>query len=183
MALSNSHELAWAAGFFDGEGNIRAKRVRWRTRSYVYPAIFIPQIHPYALERFQHAVGCGKVSGPYTSSQRDGIIRQPQWYYQTYGFKEVQPVVIAIWPWLGPVKRAQARAAMLASRRESPALIVRGEAIGNSKLTAVDVIRIRSLRAQGYGASELGRMLGVTSRTIRDVLTRKTWAHVFSPVD
>jgi hypothetical protein len=112
----DTHEVAWAAGFFDGEGNIRAKRVNWKERSYLYPVIFVPQIHPYVLERFKRAVGFGKISGPFTSCSRDGITRQPQWVYEVFAFEQVQAVCISLYPWLSPVKRAQVSDALLACR-------------------------------------------------------------------
>jgi hypothetical protein len=104
----DTHELAWAAGFFDGEGNIRVKRLRPTAsregdRLRGYAVIFVPQIDPRVLERFRSAVHLGKVMGPYAKSHK-----QPQWHYEVYTFEKVQAVVALLWRWLSPVKRQQA---------------------------------------------------------------------------
>lgn len=57
-----STELAWAAGFFDGEGNVGFSRpARRRPRIHVQVA----QVHRSPLDRFLRAVGHGTVNGPY----------------------------------------------------------------------------------------------------------------------
>jgi hypothetical protein len=118
--IPDTHELAWAAGFFDGEGNIRAKPNNQHARIYYHPVIFIPQIDPQVLERFRHAVGRGKVSGPYDRT-RYAPNRQPQWYYEVYSFDQVQAVMAMLWKWLSPVKREQARVVFM-KRKEQPKL-------------------------------------------------------------
>lgn len=56
-------ELAWAAGFFEGEGCVSTGR----GRQYMYLVLNITQNNLYPLLRFQNAVyGHGKVYGPYT---------------------------------------------------------------------------------------------------------------------
>jgi hypothetical protein len=102
-------ELAWAAGFFDGEGHTgyanRNKRVR----------ASINQIHPEVLNRFRAAVGgLGTVSGPY---DRPG--GQPMYRYAVSGFEETQAAVAMIWKYLGSVKREQARNALATCRKET----------------------------------------------------------------
>jgi hypothetical protein len=108
----DTHELAWAAGFFDGEGNIRAKPNKQWTCVYYHAVMSINQIDPQVLERFRLAVGgLGKVSGPYDRSRYSGAFsRQPQWTYEVFSFERVQAVTAMLWNWLSPVKREQARA-------------------------------------------------------------------------
>jgi len=106
----DTHELAWAAGFFDGEGNIRAKPNKQWACVYYHPVLFIPQVDSRVLERFRQAVGgLGKVTGPWDRT-RYAPNRKPQWYYEVYSFERVQAVVALLWKWLSPVKREQAHA-------------------------------------------------------------------------
>lgn len=97
-------ELAWAAGLFDGEGHVRTNGPRR------YPTINIKQAGglyaaPEVLERFRRAVGyLGYLYGPVLD---DDEAHRPQWNYDAHGFETVQMVLCALWPWLGPVKRAQ----------------------------------------------------------------------------
>jgi hypothetical protein len=100
-------ELAWAAGFFDGEGStltVDAKRK--------YPWIAITQggtvdAPPAVLVRFRAAVGnVGHIEGP------DVYVDQPdwlaRWVFRVAGFELVQMVLGLLWHQLGEVKRNQA---------------------------------------------------------------------------
>lgn len=101
-------ELAWAAGFFDGEGStLSVDRVR------MYPWISINQGGtldgpPDVLVRFRRvAGGIGHIDGPRVF--RDHPDWLPLWNYRVAGFELVQAVIAVLWHHLGPVKRAQAR--------------------------------------------------------------------------
>ena len=54
----------------------------------------------------------------------------------------------------------------------------RGEKQGGAKLTANDVIDIRSLRAFGAEGRALARAFGVSEASIAFICQRKTWRHV-----
>lgn len=57
----------------------------------------------------------------------------------------------------------------------------RGEAHGNSKLSAADVVLIRSLHVPGsreFGGVALGRRFGVRHTTINMIVRRRHWTHV-----
>ncbi len=105
-------DLAWAAGFFDGEGTTCG------SHAARYPHLSVSQAGtveepPQALVRFQWAVGgLGLISGPV----RDPHGRRPKWAFHMSGFECVQAVVAMIWPWLGNVKREQATRALLTFR-------------------------------------------------------------------
>lgn len=96
--MVNREELAWAAGFFDGEGNVRS-------RNEPQTPILMVQIgqrhSAFVLHRFHKAVGVGTV-GQYTSTKR-GLTH----YYRVYGFEKVQTVMAMLWPFLSEVKKAQ----------------------------------------------------------------------------
>lgn len=59
-------ELAWAAGFFDGEGS--ASVLKAQRDKYAYPRLSLSQKNIIPLERFHKAVGYGKI---YKSKTRD----------------------------------------------------------------------------------------------------------------
>ena len=107
MSQSNI-DLAWAAGFFDGEGNIRFNRysngnARKHQRAYGTLVIQLAQIDRRVLDRFQFAVGVGKVYGPYAPRQGN---RRPVFIYSAAGHK-AKLVYDLIAPYLSPVKIKQ----------------------------------------------------------------------------
>jgi len=92
---TNTHELAWAAGFFDGEGTTYADKAH---------SIFISvgQKNPALLYRFNSAIwNLGKVYGPYNNC----------YSLRVTTFAKVQQVMVLLWPYLGEEKRAQAKKA------------------------------------------------------------------------
>lgn len=62
--------------------------------------------------------------------------------------------------------------------RLHPEKMFRGEANHNARLTTMAVRDIRERTAQGAHRSELAREYGVTRQTIKQVVLRKSWAHV-----
>lgn len=99
----NMIELAWAAGFYDGEGcscitkssyyNKQGKQPRYRL------VVTVSQkTNAFVLNRFNKAVQLGKIHGP-------DINFQYRWSVTT--FEEVQAVICLLWKFLSPVKRKQ----------------------------------------------------------------------------
>lgn len=113
---ARDHELeaAWAAGLFDGEGTFRTYRdprlsAPWRGVSMSLPQASATDV-PETLVRFRRAVGTGSVTGP--RMVPSAWSRLPQYRWQATGRHVVSAAAKVIWPWLGPVKRAEMRAAM-----------------------------------------------------------------------
>jgi hypothetical protein len=100
-------ELAWAAGFFDGEGSTIARSYASRPL-YRQLNVTVPQSGhdgvPLVLVRFQKVMsGMGRISGP----EADSL------YMLRYGAREEVRLVLALmWPYLGEVKRTQATRAI-----------------------------------------------------------------------
>lgn len=94
-------ELAWAAGFFDGEGNAYFKN----GGSFALQAA---QVHREPLDRFRAAVGTGKVYGPYKARAGN---RQPYYSYAVSGLK-AEEAYTSLRPYLSSIKRQQADAAL-----------------------------------------------------------------------
>jgi len=113
-------ELAWAAGFFDGEGYTGLLTGR-TLRSHVV------QTDARLLQRLQAALlGLGTIDGPRNSSNPR---HSPQWLWRVSGFANVQAVIAMLWIFLSEVKREQARKAIttyLSSRHRGNALCALG---------------------------------------------------------
>lgn len=92
-------ELAWAAGFFDGEGCTSLSR----NRQYKLLAMNIGQVDRQPLERFVAAVGINKrILGPYKKGKN-----KPYYEISVNKFEEVQYVMCQLWKWLCKPKRDQ----------------------------------------------------------------------------
>lgn len=96
----DTHELAWAAGFFDGEGST----VRMNGK-YARMQLAQSESGIGTLRRFRRAVGAGSVVGPnkYKSS-----IGKPQYVWVCSNLEDCQFVLARLWKWLGLQKRGQA---------------------------------------------------------------------------
>ena len=107
ISVLDRAELAWAAGFFDGEGSTIARTYRDRP-GYYQLNVTVPQACadsvPPALLRFQGAMlGMRQISGP----------ANDHGYMLRFSARdEVHRVLQLLWPNLGEVKRAQATAAI-----------------------------------------------------------------------
>lgn len=93
-------ELAWAAGFFDGEGCVTYRAQTGQL------CLSIPQVDRRVLDRWIEAVGVGMVRGPYKmGAGRPGW--QDQYVISITNFKGTKLTLERLWPWLGEVKREQ----------------------------------------------------------------------------
>jgi len=96
------YELAWAAGFFDGEGwanavrHGRGDKLRPQARVNQADPTGVPQV----LTRFQTALGgLGRIGGPYVE---DGRLDLYRWEASSQG--DVELLHHLLMPWLGQVK-------------------------------------------------------------------------------
>lgn len=99
--------LAWAAGFFDGEGSTIAKNEK-RRPDYYQLDVSVPQAYrdgvPEVLTKFQRAVlGVGKIY----PQHRDNLYK-----WSAGGRLAAELALGLMWPWLGTVKREQALVAI-----------------------------------------------------------------------
>lgn len=107
MITSKREELAWAAGFFDGEGCIGCYITSNGSRRYKAPRIMIQiaQIHPEVLVRFKNAVGLGRIKGPYPQRNENSV---EYWKFDQEGFVGGQAIIAQLWPFLSTVKKDDA---------------------------------------------------------------------------
>ena len=105
---AGTHELAWAAGFFEGEGHVGFKSNEPR-KGVIYPSVraSVGQVAREPIDRFQRAVGGGTVRPSYTQRSNGGEM----WYWQSHARNVIHQVCWLLWPWLGDVKRKQFHAA------------------------------------------------------------------------
>jgi hypothetical protein len=123
-AALSREQLAWAAGFFDGEGCF------CYSEAGRYICISIGQTDRELLDRFRGAVGgLGKILCPYEHRGPGRYSRKPQFVYRLNRFEHVQAVVALLWFMLG----SQKRGIKLATCYEGSAHA--GEAIPGSEAT------------------------------------------------
>lgn len=118
--MANDVEIAWCAGFFDGEGHVSYYRS--------YPHIItgrvtgamrcnVPQASDNieTLERFQRAVGLGKIKGPYPMPNSTRTQHKLQ-----FGVKEVETLFLTLSPYLMSEKSNDFRNALMAYWTHNP---------------------------------------------------------------
>lgn len=108
-------ELAWAAGFFDGEGCVCTMTCnKPNGKTYRKMSLQITQIDTEVLHRFRSAVGgIGKLSGPYTPKSVTRTIKDsPCWRYSVASYQGILLVTALLWPYLCGQKKEQAKAAI-----------------------------------------------------------------------
>ena len=108
---SMSQELAWAGGFFDGEGSTFLAKHRTHTNHFV-PVLYVPQSAEIGtapeLLRLRAAVAVGTISG----IRRPHAPGRPYRRWRVFAVAQVQLALHLLWPFLGEVKRQQARRVM-----------------------------------------------------------------------
>jgi len=102
----NKEELAWAAGFFDGEGSIGT----YFNRPHVDGSqgsgttrLTITQKDRRPLDRFREAVGVGSVTQRQPDAQHD----YGMYALQVVKRAGVHQIIWLLWPWLSEPKREQ----------------------------------------------------------------------------
>ena len=109
---SMSEELAWAGGFFDGEGSTYLEKHRTHL-GYFYPVLYVPQsaeigIAPELLRLKSAMNGIGNISG----ARQDGPDWTPYRRWRVVTPLKVQAALHLLWPFIGHVKRSQAQRVM-----------------------------------------------------------------------
>jgi hypothetical protein len=109
---SASEELAWAGGFFDGEGSTYLEKHRTHA-GYLVPRLYVPQssevgIAPELLRLNSALPDVGTISGV----RRPGHNRRPYRRWRVCTAAGVQLGLHLLWPFIGEVKRSQAQLVM-----------------------------------------------------------------------
>ncbi len=92
-------EVAWAAGFFEGEGTITMSRRRLVVR--------LNNTDSEPVYQFAKIIGFGEVYGPYHYGSPGGPKRKPFWVWLAEEYQALE-VLELLWPWLSHRRRGQA---------------------------------------------------------------------------
>lgn len=110
MIELNLYNLAWASGFFDGEGSTSAII----NQGKLLISVSISQVDVDVLRKFHETVKTGSITGPYkarTLNSRD------RWIYSAYGFEKVQYIMCLLWNNLSSIKKNQFSKALISYER------------------------------------------------------------------
>jgi len=130
----DTHELAWAAGFFDGEGT-----VMWRGQVRKELTLTVAQADIRPLMRFAEAVGIPGVRGPYEPKNPNGKL---YYVYSVNSHVRVQAIVALLWKFLSEPKRHQAIMALSEALPHVRARFINGSK-GRSVLSMVQADELR----------------------------------------
>lgn len=100
----NKNDLAYIAGFIDGEGSIHFNRKNDREKPYVRPVLNISQSDKSILEWISKKLNVGNVNTIY---QTLNIPFRKKAYHIQYGDRQAYEVIKLVYPYLR-VKRKQA---------------------------------------------------------------------------
>lgn len=111
-------DLAWAAGFIDGEGSFVAVKPRlvpskhgMRIKRYPYVVLSVDQVDVRVLKKLQKILG-GTISGPYT-------YRGNRPKHQFHLYKNTESAYRELYPYLGAVKRKQGAIALKTTKQQN----------------------------------------------------------------
>lgn len=107
-----SESIAWAAGFFEGEGYFSLLFDKRRPHLPSRPYVGILNSDLEVLQQFAEIIEVGHISGP-----RARFVNRPLWTWQATGHDDVHAVVVALGPWLS--ERRLRRAAEVLARDEA----------------------------------------------------------------
>jgi hypothetical protein len=157
-----SINLAWAAGFYDGEGSasVLLYRRTWRGRNHDHRLIQcqVGQIDREVLDKFRDAVGVGRIGGPYGRGPR----RSPMFYWRVSSMREARRVYELLKPYLGSVKIAQFERVFAAY--DSMPLIRRKTTDRRREIEAFLADRPNATQR------EIGRHFGITQSRVSQVM-------------
>lgn len=104
--MSRETDLAWAAGFWDGEGCVSLTYRQFSETTPKIPrmVVQVSQIDTRVLERFQRIVGYGNILGPYKPKTKNS---SPYWVWRVEGGLHLQAIRDMLYPYLDEVKLNQ----------------------------------------------------------------------------
>lgn len=98
--------IAWVAGVFEGEGNIRLKKNRVGMKHYKQPTVQIHMCDEDVLREVQEITGLGKITGPYTPKNKNWT---PTWQWSIQNRKGVKEFIEMVSPFLCSRRKEQTK--------------------------------------------------------------------------
>jgi hypothetical protein len=148
--LTPDTEVAWAAGFFDGEGHTCCARQTATGRAL---QMCVSQVNRDNLQRFVAVVGCGTIHAARALPNRKPISK-----WAAYGAK-AQRALQVLWPYLGSEKREQALDALtewaLRPVNKSQGFCIRGHRLNEVGRRSTECLICGGLRRRGLPRAPL----------------------------
>ena len=101
LATAPKHEVAWAAGLFEGEGCLTSSKGRRIVATMVTTDRDV-------LDRFFAVVGLGVIEKNPRLPRQSSLAKKPQWVWKATSHQSVQALVAAFWDFLGERRKARA---------------------------------------------------------------------------
>ncbi len=109
--LKRMCDLAWAAGFFEGEGCVHLKKERRPNHGRKeVPVIQLNNTDKDVLERFIQIVGYGRLLGPYTKKKQP--TNKPYYTWYVAKVSEVERILLMLLPFLGERRKQKTEQAL-----------------------------------------------------------------------
>lgn len=100
VTFQQPKDLAWAAGFIDGDGCFTGAGHK------SHRSLAVQQVEREPLDRLVAILGVGRVIGPV---RNNGFGSRPQWRYNLYAARNLRLAMECLWPFLSGPKREQIR--------------------------------------------------------------------------
>ena len=97
-------DVAWAAGFFEGEGCIKAQK------NGRFEVLSLNNTDKDVIERFVNIVNYGNLCGPYTTKKKPTY--KPYWSWAVGKKAEVKRILEMFLPYLGKRRKQRAEQAL-----------------------------------------------------------------------
>lgn len=116
--LNTNCNLAWAAGFFDGEGYVGCVfRDKIKYKSTPRLILSIAQVDRIVLDKFAKIIGFGTITGPYKRKSIQSKNQKDYYKYNLESFEYIQHIYCVLYNWLSPVKQNQFKNSFLKYHR------------------------------------------------------------------
>lgn len=111
MTMPSNTDIAWAAGFYDGEGTAGCypNKDKISGRTYHKITMSVSQCDTGVLVKFLSAVNVGNIYGPFHTKNPK---RSNLWQWRVTNLEDIQQAYDLLEPYIGTIKKAQLLKAM-----------------------------------------------------------------------